>query len=116
MKKDFCNLICFKKDTDKKEPKVLIISPVSGHFATLQRDTVKRMLQSCEIYITDWKSLRDVPLSAGSFDLDTYLFYLIDFMHKIGSNTHVMAICQPAVQVMALAAVAFVATRKKDEE
>ena len=105
MKKDFCNLIRFKKDTDKKEPKVLIISPVSGHFATLQRDTVKRMLQSCEVYITDWKSLRDVPLSAGSFDLDTYLSYLIDFMHKIGPNTHVMAICQPAVQVMALAAV-----------
>ncbi|MBE6447255.1 MAG: polyhydroxyalkanoate depolymerase [Alphaproteobacteria bacterium] len=105
LKKDFCNLIKFKKDTDKKEPKVLIISPVSGHFATLQRDTVKRMLQSCEVYITDWKSLRDVPLSAGNFDLDMYLSYLIDFMHKIGPNTHVMAICQPAVQVMALAAV-----------
>lgn len=106
LKKDFCNLLRFKKvGVEKKEPKVLIISPVSGHFATLQRDTVKRMLQKCEVYITDWKSMRDVPLSAGSFDLDTYLSYLIDFMHHIGSNTHVMAVCQPAVQIMALAAI-----------
>ncbi len=107
LKKDFCNLLRFKKaDTEgKKEPKVLIISPVSGHFATLQRDTVKRMLQKCEVYITDWKSMRDVPLEAGSFDLDTYLSYLIDFMHHIGPNTHVMAVCQPAVQIMALAAI-----------
>lgn len=105
LKKDFCNLVKFKKVGVGKEPKVLIISPISGHFATLQRDTVKRMLQKCEVYITDWKSMRDVPLSAGSFDLDTYLSYLIDFMHHIGPNTHVMAICQPAPQVMALAAI-----------
>ncbi len=105
LKKDFCNLIKFKKATDKQEPKVLIISPISGHFATLQRDTVKRMLQKCEVYITDWKSMRDVPLSAGSFDLDTYLSYLIDFLHTIGPNTHVMAVCQPAVQIMALASI-----------
>lgn len=105
LKKDFCNLLKFKKANAGNEPKVLIISPVSGHFATLQRDTVKRMLQKCEVYITDWKSMRDVPLSAGSFDLDRYLSYLIDFMHKIGPNTHVMAVCQPAVQIMALAAI-----------
>lgn len=105
MKKDFCDLIKFSKENHQNEPKVLIIAPVSGHFATLLRDTVKRMVQKQEVYITDWKSVRDVPLSTGSFDLDNYLTYLIDFMHYIGPNTHVMAVCQPAVQVMALAAV-----------
>lgn len=105
LKKPFCNLVRFTKENQGNEPKVLIIAPVSGHFATLERDTVKRMAQRHEVYITDWKSLRDVPLSAGDFNLDKYLEYLIDFMHYIGENTHVMAICQPAVQVMALAAV-----------
>lgn len=105
LKKDFANLVKFKKVGAEREPKVLIISPISGHFATLQRDTVRRMLQKCEVYITDWKSMRDVPLSAGSFDLDTYLTYLIDFMHHLGPNTHVMAVCQPAPEIMAMAAI-----------
>jgi poly(3-hydroxybutyrate) depolymerase len=105
LKKDFCDLIKFSKGNQENEPKVLIIAPVSGHFATLLRDTVKRMVQKQEVYITDWKTVRDVPLSAGNFSLDNYLTYLIDFMHYIGPNTHVMAVCQPAVQVMALAAV-----------
>lgn len=105
LKKPFCNLVRFTKANQKNEPKVLIIAPVSGHFATLQRDTVKRMAERHEVYITDWKSVRDVPSSAGDFSLDDYLTYLIEFMHHIGPNTHVMAICQPAVQVMALAAV-----------
>lgn len=102
----FCNLLHFtKKDFKKYQPKLLIISPVSGHFATLQRDTVQRMLIDHDVYITDWISCRDVPLSAGSFSLDDYLTYLIDFLEVIGPNAHVMAICQPAVQVMALGAV-----------
>ncbi|MDR3187180.1 MAG: polyhydroxyalkanoate depolymerase [Holosporaceae bacterium] len=105
MKRPFCNLVRFTKENQKKEPKVLIIAPVSGHFATLLRDTVKRMVPKHEVYITDWKSARDVPLAAGDFRLDEYLTYLIDFMHHIGPNTHVMAVCQPAVQVMALAAI-----------
>jgi poly(3-hydroxybutyrate) depolymerase len=105
LKKPFCDLVRFTKEDQKREPKVLIIAPVSGHFATLLRDTVNRMIPKHEVYITDWKSLRDVPLSAGSFTLDEYLSYLIDFLHKIGPNTHVMAVCQPAVQVMALAAI-----------
>jgi poly(3-hydroxybutyrate) depolymerase len=105
LKKPFCHLVRFAKENGKKrEPRVLIIAPVSGHFATLLRDTVKRMVLHHEVYITDWLSVRDVPLSAGSFSLDDYLTYLIDFLHKIGPNTHVMAVCQPAVQVMALAA------------
>lgn len=102
----FCRLLHFvKKGFNTYQPKVLIIAPVSGHFATLQRDTVKRMLVDHDVYITDWQSCRDVPLSAGDFSLDMYLSYLIQFLEVIGPNTHVMAICQPAVQVMALAAV-----------
>jgi poly(3-hydroxybutyrate) depolymerase len=105
LKKPFCDLIRFTKENQQHEPKVLIIAPISGHFATLLKDTVKRMVPKHDVYITDWKSVRDVPLSAGSFTLDNYLSYLIDFMHKIGPNTHVMAVCQPAVQVMALGAI-----------
>ena len=104
MKLPFADLQHFTKVQEYQGPKVLIIAPVSGHFATLLRDTVSRMLPKHDVYITDWKSMRDVPLSAGSFSLDTYMTYLIDFMHHIGPNTHVLAVCQPAVQVMALAA------------
>lgn len=105
LKKPFARLVHFHKaNQDPNEPKVLIISPISGHFATLQRDTVKRMVPNHDVYITDWISMREVPVSEGDFDLDAYLTYLIDFMHYIGSNTHVMAICQPSVQVVALAA------------
>lgn len=106
MKKPFGNLVHFTKENQAKDsPKVLIIAPISGHFATLLRDTAKRMIPHHDVYITDWISVRDVPLSAGSFGLDEYLTYLIDFMHYIGENTHVMAVCQPAVQVIALAAI-----------
>ncbi|MDR0677654.1 MAG: polyhydroxyalkanoate depolymerase [Holosporaceae bacterium] len=105
MKKPFGNLVRFKKEIKKYEPKVLIIAPISGHFATLLRDTVRRMVEKHEVYITDWKSVREVPLSAGNFGLDEYLTYLIDFMHYLGENVHVMAVCQPAVQIMALAAI-----------
>ncbi|MDR3179320.1 MAG: polyhydroxyalkanoate depolymerase [Holosporaceae bacterium] len=105
MKKPFGDLVHFTKENQGEEPKVLIIAPVSGHFATLLRDTVKRMAPRHDVYITDWKTARDVPLSAGSFDLDTYLSYLIDFVHYIGAGSHILAVCQPAVQVIALAAV-----------
>jgi len=105
VKKPFCNLVQFTKEDQQNEPKVLIIAPLSGHFATLLRDTVKRMVPKHNVYITDWKTVRDVPLSAGSFTLDDYLTYLMDFLHYIGPNVHVMAVCQPAVQVIALGAV-----------
>ncbi|MDR2681772.1 MAG: hypothetical protein LBB29_01855 [Holosporaceae bacterium] len=94
MKKPFGDLVRFTKENQGEEPKVLIIAPVSGHFATLLRDTVKRMAPLHDVYITDWKTLRDVPLSAGCFDLDTYLSYLIDFVHYIGPGSHVLAVCQ----------------------
>jgi poly(3-hydroxybutyrate) depolymerase len=105
LKKDFCDLIHFSKENQSPaEPKVLIIAPVSGHFSTLLRDTVQRMIPRHDVYITDWKSLRHVPLAAGNFSLDNYLFYLVDFLHHMGPGVHVMAVCQPAVQVLALAA------------
>ncbi|MBR1734932.1 MAG: polyhydroxyalkanoate depolymerase [Alphaproteobacteria bacterium] len=105
LEKPFGNLVRFTKENQGHEPKVLIIAPISGHYATLQRDTVQRMAQKHDVYITDWKSVSNVPLSAGDFDLDTYLTYLIDFVRFIGPNTHVMAICQPAPEVLALAAI-----------
>ena len=106
MKKPFARLVHFQKaKRDPNEPKILIIAPISGHFATLQRDTARRMIPKHDVYITDWISAREVPVSAGTFGLDDYLDYLIDFMHYIGPNTHVMAVCQPSVQIMALAAV-----------
>lgn len=102
----FCNLRHFiKQDFKSKQPKVLIIAPVSGHFASLLRDTVARMLIKHDVYITDWLSARDVPIEAGDFTLDVYVDYLIDFLRVIGPHAHVMAVCQPAVQVMELAAV-----------
>jgi poly(3-hydroxybutyrate) depolymerase len=104
-KKSFCRLLHFEKDSGKYEPNVLIIAPVSGHFATLLRDTVKRMAPAHNVFITDWISASEVPLTEGSFGLDVYLDYLIDFLRIIGPNTHVIAVCQPAVQVMALAAI-----------
>ena len=86
-------------------PKVLIVAPMSGHYATLLRGTVARMVESSEVYITDWADARDVPASAGKFDLDDYIDYLIDFLAFIGPDTHVIAVCQPSVPALAATAV-----------
>ncbi|MBK67439.1 MAG: poly(3-hydroxybutyrate) depolymerase [Rickettsiales bacterium] len=107
MKKAFCDLIHFKRTVKRKDPKLLIVAPVSGHYATLLRGTVKALLPNHEVYITDWKDARMVPLSEGVFGLDDYIQYVIDFINKLGSDVHVMAVCQPAVPV--LAAVAYMA-------
>lgn len=86
-------------------PKVLIVAPMSGHYATLLRGTVERMVENCEVYITDWADARDVPASAGDFDLDEYIDYLIEFLGFIGPDTHVIAVCQPSVPALAATAV-----------
>jgi poly(3-hydroxybutyrate) depolymerase len=86
-------------------PKVLIVAPMSGHYATLLRGTVERMAESSEVFITDWADARDVPASAGRFDLDDYIDYLIDFLGFIGPDTHVIAVCQPSVPALAATAV-----------
>ena len=104
----FCNLLHFKRDLPagrKADRKLLIVAPMSGHYATLLRGTVESMLPYAEVYITDWIDARTVPLAAGSFDLDDYIEHVIDMLHHLGEGTHVMAVCQPSVPVLAAAAV-----------
>jgi poly(3-hydroxybutyrate) depolymerase len=104
--KPFGDLRRFTRDGLPDEaPKVLIVAPMSGHYATLLRGTVERMAESSEVYITDWADARDVPVSAGGFDLDDYVDYLIDFLALIGPDTHVIAVCQPSVPALAATAV-----------
>jgi poly(3-hydroxybutyrate) depolymerase len=85
-------------------PRVLVVAPMSGHFATLLRDTVRTLLQDHEVYVTDWLNVRDVPLSAGRFGLDEYTQHLIDFIAHLGPGTHVLAVCQPCVSAFAATA------------
>ncbi|MDP1953179.1 MAG: polyhydroxyalkanoate depolymerase, partial [Polaromonas sp.] len=118
--KPFCELRRFKRFTDdtatltklKGQPAVLIVAPLSGHYATLLRDTVKTMLKDHKVYITDWKNARTVPLSDGAFNLDDYINYVQEFIthvQGIYGNCHVISVCQPTVPV--LAAVSLMASR-----
>lgn len=108
-RKIFCDLVHFKKTPDRKLPKLLIVAPMSGHFATLLRGTVEGMLPYFDVYITDWINARDIPQSQGPFDLDDYIDYIIEFIHTMGKGVHIMAVCQPSVPV--LAAVSIMAAR-----
>ncbi len=103
----FCNLIHFERalDRPRNDSKLLIVAPMSGHYATLLRGTVEAMLPKHEVYITDWIDARAVPLSEGRFDLDDYIDYLISMLHALGRETHVVAVCQPAVPVLAAVSV-----------
>ncbi len=103
----FGTLLRFKKDIDIEQPRVLVVAPLSGHFATLLRNTVRTLLPDHDVYITDWHNARDVPLDAGAFGFDDYVDYLIKFMETLGTGAHLVAVCQPCVQ--ALAAVAIMA-------
>ena len=100
----FGTLLHFRKDMPQPGPRVMIVAPMSGHFATLLRDTVRTMLADHDVYVTDWHNARDVPLRAGAFGLDEYIAHLIDFLAAMGAGSHVVAVCQPCVP--ALAAVA----------
>ena len=102
-RRTFCQLRRFKREGRSGDPKVLLVAPMSGHFATLLRGTVQALLPAHDVYITDWRDARQVPLSEGSFDLDDYMEYLIDFIHYLGPDTHVIAVCQPSVPVMGAA-------------
>ncbi len=105
--KPFCNVIHFVRDLPAKrraDPKLLIVAPMSGHYATLLRGTVEGMLPHTDVYITDWTDARMVPVTEGRFDLDDYIDYVIDMLHALGPDTHVMAVCQPSVPVLAAAA------------
>jgi poly(3-hydroxybutyrate) depolymerase len=101
IKRAWCQLLHFKRDTERKDPKLLIVAPMSGHYATLLRGTVEAMLPDHDVYITDWLDARFVPVTADRFTLSDYIDYIIDFFHYLGPNTHVIAVCQPAVPVFA---------------
>jgi poly(3-hydroxybutyrate) depolymerase len=103
----FATLLRFCKANSPPQPKVLIVAPMSGHFATLLRDTVRTVLQDHDVHVTDWHNVRDVPLIAGRFALDEYTEHVMHFVAAMGPDTHVIAVCQPCVS--ALAAVALMA-------
>ncbi|MCB2077035.1 MAG: polyhydroxyalkanoate depolymerase [Novosphingobium sp.] len=106
MHKPFGNLLRFTHDGLAADaPRVLIVAPMSGHYATLLRGTVARMLESSVVYITDWADAKLVPLDAGRFDLDDYIDYLIEFLEHIGPAAHMLAVCQPSVPALAATAV-----------
>lgn len=87
--------------------RVLLVAPMSGHYATLLRSTVNSLLPDCDVFVTDWKNARDIPVSEGKFDVEDYTLYLVDFMRALGPDLHVVAVCQPAP--LALAATAYLA-------
>ena len=98
----FCKVLHFvKSNFAEAQPKLLMVAPMSGHYATLLRDTVQTMLPDFDCYVTDWQDARDIPLSSGSFDLDDYTDTVIAILHKLGERAHVMAVCQPSVPVLA---------------
>lgn len=112
---DFGDLIHFEVSGRKPMPrKVLLVAPMSGHYATLLRSTVKSLIPDCEVYITDWHNARDIPVSAGKFDVEDYTLYVVDYMRHLGPDTHVIAVCQPAPLV--LAATAYLAEEDPDAQ
>ncbi|MEO0863476.1 MAG: polyhydroxyalkanoate depolymerase, partial [Pseudomonadota bacterium] len=112
VEKPFGDLIHFNVSGRKTQPrKILLVAPMSGHYATLLRSTVKSLLVNCEVYITDWHNARDIPVSAGKFDIEDYTLYLVDFMREMGPDTHVIAVCQPAP--LTLAATAYLAEQDR---
>jgi len=103
--KPFCNLVHFRRDLPetarKKDPKVLLVAPMAGHFSTLLRGTARDMLPDHDVYVTEWVDARFVPRATGSFDLDDYIDYIIEFIDYFGGDVHVVAVCQPTVPVFA---------------
>jgi poly(3-hydroxybutyrate) depolymerase len=111
-RKDFCTLLHFKRDADAMakagagpDPAILIVAPLSGHYATLLRGTVEAMLPAHDVYVTDWTDARQVPFTAGGFDLNDYVEYLIGFLRDIGPRAHAMAVCQPGPALLAATAI-----------
>jgi poly(3-hydroxybutyrate) depolymerase len=102
---EFASLVHFKKDSERRQPKVLVCAPMSGHFATLLRNTVEVLLQDHDVYITDWHNARDIPASAGTFGFDEYVEHIIKFLEFLGPRCHVVGVCQPTVAVLAAVSV-----------
>lgn len=101
----FGKLLRFAKDIEIPQPKVLVLAPLSGHFATLLAGTIQTLLRDHEVYVTDWANARDVPVDAGRFGVDEYMGYVIRFLEEIGGRAHILAVCQPCVQGLAAVAV-----------
>lgn len=114
MSTSFCDLLHFKKEATAAQPRVLILGPISGHYATLLRATIHTMLRDHDVYVTDWLNIRDIPLSAGVFDLDEYVAEVIQFLEFLGPGTHLFAVCQPTVP--ALMAVSLMAEDKNSAQ
>jgi len=106
--KPFCNLIHFERNVSAwrrhRDPKLLIVAPMAGHFSTLVRGTVRDLLPHHDVYVTEWQDARFVPRSEGPFDLDDYIDYILEFFRFFGGDVHVMAVCQPTVPVFAAVA------------
>src|SRR5918994_7319829 len=101
LRKPFCQLLRFHRDTTRRDAKVLVVAPMSGHYATLLRGTVEALLPDHDVHITDWANARDVPASAGPFRLDDFLDHTIRFLEAMGPGAHVLAVCQPAPATLA---------------
>ncbi len=98
----WCDLVRFRRDAERPDdPRLLIVAPMSGHYATLLRGTVEAFLPDTDVFITDWRNARDVSVLDPDFSLDDYIDYVSDFVHVLGPRTHVLAVCQPAVPVLA---------------
>ncbi|MSO73500.1 MAG: polyhydroxyalkanoate depolymerase [Rhodospirillaceae bacterium] len=106
----FGTLLHFKKKSKISQPRVLVVAPLSGHFATLLRGTVQTLLPDYDVFLTDWHNARDIPVAAGPFGFDEYIAHIIDFLEAVGPGSHMIAVCQPCVH--ALAAVAVMAADK----
>jgi polyhydroxyalkanoate depolymerase len=103
----FGDLVRFRKATNPDQPRLLLVAPLSGHFATLLRGTVETLLPDNDVYITDWRNARDAPLAAGTFGFDDYIAHVIEYLEAMGPGAHMMSVCQPCAH--ALAAVAIMA-------
>ena len=115
VEKPFGDLIHFNVTGRKEQPrKILLVAPMSGHYATLLRSTVKSLIVNCEVYVTDWHNARDIPVSAGKFDVEDYTLYLMEFMRHLGPDVNVVAVCQPAP--LTLAATAYLAELDPDAQ
>ena len=101
----FATLLRFRKEATSEQPRVLLVAPMAGHFPTLLRHTVRTMLPEHDVYITDWKNARDVPVGAGRFGIDEYIDHLVQFLEAVGPAAHVVAVCQPCATLLAAVAV-----------
>ncbi|WP_269495366.1 polyhydroxyalkanoate depolymerase [Castellaniella sp. S9] len=101
LSRPFCRLVRFRRDARRHDPRVLLVAPLSGHHATLLRDTARTLLAAHDVYVTDWLDARMVPASEGTFGLDDYVRYVQDFIRHLGPDVHVISVCQPTVPVLA---------------